>query len=70
MWTRRHFWKTVGAETENLGAYVELFSTEGGLRVDFIKTRGRFRKTAEAGGVDPVVVHVDDAWQKGTGPRW
>ena len=33
------FLENYRAETENLGANVELFSTEGGLRVDFIKLR-------------------------------
>ena len=44
LWTGRHFWKTTGAEAENLGAYVALCSTEGGLRVDLSKIKGLFSK--------------------------
>ena len=46
LWTRRYFWKTAGSKTENLGAYVELFSTKGGLRVDYKEPQGLFRKSA------------------------
>ena len=42
-------WKTAGAKTENLGAYVELFSTESGLRFHFKETQGLFHKSASEG---------------------
>ena len=62
LWTGRHFWKTIGAETENLGAYVELCSTKGGLWVDLRKLQGLFSKIARLTGSPPRRPHGDRRW--------
>ena len=47
---------------ENIGAYVELFSTEGGLRVDLSKTEGLLSKKAGEGVRANLSRWIQDGW--------
>ena len=71
LWTKRHFSKTVGGETKNAGAFIEIFLNKSGRRVVFWKGEGPFCKVSRDAGGDGVSGHTAERdWLGRVHQRW